>query len=121
MFVGVPQNCAFGGSATGCVESFSITSAFPTTGSATGTNLVMVGNGGTLAGGGTTAGASGIVSGLVTVQSGGHIAPGQPVAASGVGTNHGGQQFGRDHVHRWQRLGVGRFIQFAGSVGGQLC
>jgi hypothetical protein len=49
MFVGVPQSCAFGGSATGCVESFDITSAFPTTALATfaspsGTSGIIVDN-----------------------------------------------------------------------------
>jgi hypothetical protein len=36
MFVGIPSLCGFGGSATGCVMSFDITSAFPTTAIATG-------------------------------------------------------------------------------------
>jgi hypothetical protein len=36
MFAGIPQNCNFGGSASGCVMSFDITSAFPTTAMGTG-------------------------------------------------------------------------------------
>jgi hypothetical protein len=36
MFVGIPSLCGFGGSTTGCVMSFDITSAFPTTAIATG-------------------------------------------------------------------------------------
>src|SRR5207245_7624638 len=37
-FVGTPQSCTFGGAATasGCVESFNITSGFPATAAATG-------------------------------------------------------------------------------------
>jgi hypothetical protein len=43
LFLGVPANCAFGGSASGCIMSFNITSGtFPTTVSATGAE-----NGGT--------------------------------------------------------------------------
>src|SRR5439155_5884386 len=33
LFAGVPGSCAVGGSTTGCVMSFNITSAFPTTAS----------------------------------------------------------------------------------------
>jgi hypothetical protein len=49
MFAGIPQNCNFGGSATGCVMSFDITSAFPTTALATfasagGTSGIVVDN-----------------------------------------------------------------------------
>jgi hypothetical protein len=36
LFVGIPSLCAFGGSSTGCVESFNITSGFPATAAATG-------------------------------------------------------------------------------------
>src|SRR5207249_1234739 len=49
LFVGIPQSCAFGGSATGCVESFNITSGFPSTAAATfasasGTSGIVVDN-----------------------------------------------------------------------------
>ncbi len=69
-----------------------------TTGSATGTNSVIVGLGGTLAGGGTTAGASGIVSGLVTIQSGGRIAPGS-VSSSGILNLGGGVIFNSGSIY----------------------
>jgi len=49
LFVGIPQSCAFGGSATGCVESFNITSSFPAAAAATfasngGTSGIVVDN-----------------------------------------------------------------------------
>ncbi|MFO0934927.1 MAG: autotransporter-associated beta strand repeat-containing protein [Gemmataceae bacterium] len=55
-----------------------------TSGSATGSGAVIVANGGTLTGGGTTAGASGKISGNVTVQSGGQIAPGNGTSVPGI-------------------------------------
>ncbi len=69
-----------------------------TTGSATGTNSLIVALGGTLAGGGTTVGASGIVSGLVTVQSGGRIAPGS-VSSSGILNLAGGVTFNPGSIY----------------------
>jgi len=38
LFAGIPSNCAFCGSSTGCVESFNITSGFPATAAATGSS-----------------------------------------------------------------------------------
>jgi hypothetical protein len=49
LFLGVPANCAFSGSATGCIMSFNITSSFPASASATaaengGTSGIIVDN-----------------------------------------------------------------------------
>jgi len=50
LFVGIPQSCAFGvGTASGCVESFNITSGFPATAAAAfassgGTSGIVVDN-----------------------------------------------------------------------------
>jgi hypothetical protein len=61
-----------------------------TSGSGTGTGSVLVQNNATLGGGGTSVGAAGIVSGLVTVQSGGHVAPGN---SPGILNLNGGVTF----------------------------
>jgi hypothetical protein len=85
LFVGIPQSCAFGGSANGCVESFNITSSFPTAATSTASTGQTSGSGGT----------SGIV--VDNVSSSGHasslyystLSPATCTTASGTSSSGG--------------------------------